>query len=408
MRHRVFGPLLLLLAVLASADLAAASAPTVIMLSLDGVRADYPDRTDLPGFSRLEREGARAEGLVPPFPPITFPSHVTLATGASVDRHGIVANDFRDPDRGRFHYVNDATWQKAEPIWVAAERQGVPSAIFFWVGSEGPWHGTSAGLYEHPFDSEVPDARKVDRILEWLDLSPPRRPRLIVSWWHGADAPGHRFGPDSPAVVAAMVVQDAQLVRLLAGLDARGLWDETTLVVVSDHGMAAVTQSVSLEAALGAKGIDAEVLASGGIASIHLADLARRDEAREVIAAIPGVELFAPDALPAQWRYGPAERLGDLVAVTAPPRAFREKTRDRVITSAGRRTGAHGYDASRADMRGIFFAMGRGVAPATKLGAVSSLDVAPTVARLLGIEPPRDAEGRAIEALAPPAADVRP
>ncbi|MCC6641182.1 MAG: hypothetical protein IT386_08470, partial [Deltaproteobacteria bacterium] len=116
----------------------------------------------------------------------------------------------------------------------------------------------------------------------------------------------------------------------------------------------------------------------------------------------------APDALPAQWRAGPAERLGDLGAVTAPPRAFREKTRDRVITSAGRRTGAHGYDASRADMRGIFFAMGRGVAPATKLGAVSSLDVAPTVARLLGIEPPRDAEGRAIEALIPPAADVRP
>ena len=59
-------------------------------------------------------------------------------------------------------------------------------------------------------------------------------------------------------------------------------------------------------------------------------------------------------------------------------------------------------------LRGIFFAMGRGVAPETKLGAVSSLDVAPTVARLLGIEPPRDAEGRAIEALIPPAADVRP
>ncbi len=396
----VRGLLLFLLAALAGAGTAVAGPPAVILLSLDGVRADYPDRGALPGFARLAREGARAEKLEPVFPPITFPSHVTLATGAAVERHGIVANDFRDAVRGRFHYVNDASWQEAEPIWVAAERQGVPSALFFWVGSEGPWQGTSARIYEHPFDSGVSEAKKVDRILSWLDLPPAQRPRLVLSWWHGADAAGHRFGPDSAAVNAALAEQDAQLVRLLEGLDAREAWADTTLVLVSDHGMADVSEGVSLGGVLAGKGIEAQVIPSGGIASIHLADASKREEARAALAALPGVEVFPSDALPAAWRYGPARRLGDLVAVTSPPRVFREGTLERVAATLGRRRGAHGYDAKRADMGGIFFAIGRGVVAGTKLPPVSSLDVAPTVARLLGIEPPRDAEGHVIEAFA--------
>lgn len=401
-------PLVLLLAALASVRPAAGAAPTVIVLSMDGVRFDYPSRSGLPGFARLARDGARAERLVPPFPPITFPSHVTLATGAPVDRHGIVANEFRDRARGRFDYANDASWQSAEPIWVTAERQGVPSAVFFWVGSDGPWDGVSAQVYERPFDSRIADASKVDRILAWLDLPEGERPRLVLTWWHGADAPGHRFGPDSSAVAAAMAEQDAQLVRLLTGIDERGRWADTTLLVVSDHGMADVSEGVSLGAVLAAHGIDAEVLASGGIASVHLRDPARRTEAHAVLAAISGVEVYASDALPESWRYGPAGRLGDLVAVTAPPRVFREKTLDRVAARLGRRRGAHGFDPARPDMGGIFFAIGRGASPGASLGPVASVDVAPTVARLLGIDPPRDAEGHPLAALVPPAEGGRP
>lgn len=401
-------PLLCFFAALASAGLAAAGSPTVILLSLDGVRADYPDRRPLPGFARLMTQGARAEKLVPVFPPTTFPGHVSLATGAPVDRHGIVGNEFRDRDRGRFRYVNDASWQEAEPIWVTAERQGVTSALFFWVGSEGPWRGTSARRYEHPFDSEIPEAKKVDRILGWLDLSAEQRPHLILCWWHGADRPGHRYGPDSAAVDGALAEQDAQLVRLLEGLDARDLWQDTTLVLVSDHGMAAVSEGIDLHEVLEEKGIASEVFPSGGIASIHLADPAQREEARAVLAGLPGVEVFASDALPAAWRYGPARRLGDLVATTTPPRVFRESTLARVAAGVGLMQGAHGYDPKRDDMGGIFLAMGRGVVKGTRLPAVSSIDVAPTVARLLGIEAPRDAEGHALAALAPPAAEAKP
>ena len=60
----------------------------------------------------------------------------------------------------------------------------------------------------------------------------------------------------------------------------------------------------------------------------------------------------------------------------------------------------HGYAPEHPDMAGIFLAIGRGVPAGARLDAVRMIDVAPTVARLLGIEPPRSAEGRAIAAIA--------
>jgi arylsulfatase A-like enzyme len=47
-------------------------------------------------------------------------------------------------------------------------------------------------------------------------------------------------------------------------------------------------------------------------------------------------------------------------------------------------------------MHAIFYAMGRGVPGDLELGEVRVIDIAPTVSQLLGIEPPRDAEGRGI------------
>lgn len=393
--------------VLALAGAAAGVEPTVIVLSWDGVRHDFPDRTTLPALARMARDGARAERLVPPFPSSTFPSHVTLATGARVDRHGIVANAFRDRARGSFVYENDAAWLRAEPLWCAAERQGVRSAVFFWVGSETPWEGVAATYRMAPFDGGVGEDEKVRQILAWLDLPAAERPRLVMSWWHGADAAGHRDGPDAPSVTAAMRQQDAALGALLAGIDARGLWSAVTLVVVSDHGMTAVDEAIDVRRVLADAGIAADVWNSEALATIWLAEPARRDAALRVLERLEGVRAYPVDGLPPDWHYDVPDRVGDVVAVVEPPRVFAayglwQRLRRRVALWLGGRQGGHGYDPRHEDMSGILFALGRGVPPGTALGVVSALDVAPTVAALLGIAPPRHAEGRALGALAVP------
>jgi predicted AlkP superfamily pyrophosphatase or phosphodiesterase len=387
---------------------ARAESPLVIVLSWDGTRHDYPDRGPAPALERMAREGVRAGRLVPVFPSQTFPNHVALATGARTARHGILGNRFRDRVRGLFDYSNDASWIEAEPLWVAAERQGRKAALFFWVGSETDWRGTGATYRKAPFDEAIPESVKVDQILAWLSLPEGERPALVMAWWHGCDSEGHRRGPDHASIGEKLRAQDAELGRLLAGLDARQAWSYTTLLVVSDHGMTRLEKGVDVSQALRERGIDAQVQASTAVADVFLADPARADEVVVALASVPGVRAYTREALPDRLAYRHPTRTGDVVALTDPPHAFaNSRTWNALVARArlalGGSVGGHGYDPEHPDMGGIFFALGRGVPKGLSLERVEAVDVAPTVARLLGIEPPAQAEGRPLPGIGEPA-----
>lgn len=390
---------------LAVALSAQAATPSVVLLSLDGVRFDQIDATGLPAFERIARDGARAERLQVVFPSLTFPNHVSLATGAPPDRHGIVMNAFEDRVRGRFSYGNDASWIDAEPIWAAAERQGVRAATFFWVGSETPWHGLVATHRRVPFDESIDEREKVRQILAWFDLPEETRPRLVLSWWHGVDSLAHRLGPNAARVAARLREQDTALGELLAGLDARGRWGDTTLLVVSDHGMSEVSAAIDPGTALSRAGIEARVQPGGGMAQIWLADPAQRERALGVLRGLPDLRVYPRDALPAEWRYAHPSRTGDFVLVTDPPHAIvepgaRPALLGRLFRALSATRGAHGFDPSLREMGGILLALGHGVPAGARLGELHTLDVAATVSALLGIDPPAQNEGRPIAALA--------
>lgn len=382
-----------------------ADAPLVIWLSFDGVRHDYPDRDDFPALQRMASEGVRARRLIPVFPTSTFANHVSMATCASVDRHGIVGNRFFDPVLGEFDYENDGRFINAEPIWSSAERQGIRTASFFWVGSESPWRGTAATYRMSPFDSGIDEAQKVDQILAWIDLPVDERPGLVLSWWRGADRVGHRKGPDDSSVAAQLASQDAQLARLLTALDARNVWSFTTIVVSSDHGMTSGQIEIDVDAAMSEIRVDSRHYSDGAVTYLSLANPSDLPRAEKKLRTIDGHTVYRSDAVPMELRISSPGRLGDLVLVAEAPHYYArsgtfEKLLGWIARVAGYNRGTHGYVPDHPDMAGIFYVLGRGVAREARLDAVSNLDIAPTVSHLLGIEPPRDCEGKVLSAIA--------
>jgi predicted AlkP superfamily pyrophosphatase or phosphodiesterase len=338
---------------------------------------------------------------------------VAIATGTHADRHGIIGNRFFDPTKGEFNYSNDASFIDAEPIWAAAERQGVRSAVFFWVGSETEWNGVGASYRRAPFDAAIGEAEKVEQILAWLDLPEEERPRLILSWWHGADTAGHRHGPDSEKTTASLREQDRHLARLLEALDQRRVWPYTTLVVVSDHGMIGVSEGIDAMAPLKKARIRGRAIPGAGYALIYLDDPSEREAAIAALSAVEGVRAFPPDAVPEGLRFRHPTRTGHVVAFTDPPQAFVRPWSQgagllRISRFLGNVVGAHGYDPdAHPEMHAILLAEGRGVAPASVLPAARAIDVAPTVAHLLGIDPPAHAEGKPIPGIGAAAAGDR-
>src|SRR5512146_1576190 len=114
----------------------------VLLVSIDGFRADYLDRPEAARLRSLAAQGVRARWLTPVFPSKTFPNHYSIVTGLYPEHHGIVSNTIRDPKTGRWFRISDAravrdsSWWGGEPVWVTAVKQGLRSASFFWPGSE--------------------------------------------------------------------------------------------------------------------------------------------------------------------------------------------------------------------------------------------------------------------------------
>ena len=368
------------------ASAAIGPADTVVLVSIDGMRWDFPSRAGATSFERLRREGASAGGLVPPFPASTFPAHATLATGVFPDRHGIVNNRFLDRERGLFRREDDASWLRAEPLWVTAERQGVRSALYHWVCGSGAWNGTSASL-SIPFAPGGTDSDAIERLIGWLDRTDADRPRLILSYLHGVDSAGHQEGPAAEAVDSRVRAVDRLIGRLMRSI--RRLDHPTSLVVVSDHGMAVASRVHRLDRLLTGEARRVRSVSSGATSNLYCPDAAACAAASKALHRVAGLEVYPFDHLPDDLRYRVAGRTGDLVALAPPGTYFADGPR-----RGGPLRGMHGYGPRERDMWGIFFAWGAGVRPGARRDRLHSTDVVPLICRLMGLQPPRYLDGR--------------
>jgi hypothetical protein len=376
-----------------STELATAP-PTVVLISLDGTRPADLTEALLPSLVELGRKGARADALVPVNPTNTFPSHVSIVTGVRPQEHRLVNNLFIDPVRGRFSRKEPHTWIESEPIWSVAERHGLPTVSFHWVGSEGPWKAGPGPRESKKFSSRTLEKTKVNQILKWLAIEDPLlRPRLITSWFHGADHAAHVSGPGTEAVRKSLSPQDVQIARLIDEMEKRGLFESTTLIFVSDHGMTLAKERVNLGRLLGRAGLELSLLGTGGFAVGVFEEGAKSDAQLALavkIARQAGLEAWPREDAPAKWHVGDP-RFGDFV-VRAPIGTA-------IVGATTMIDGFHGYDAEEPAMAGLLVARGRGVLAGATLGRVSSLAIAPTILELLGLPVPEQMKEPAIAEL---------
>lgn len=394
----------LLLACLSFASGCAAPAasdigPTVILIAFDGWRWDYGSKYEAPNLARLAARGVQAEGLIPPFPSKTFPSHYSVVTGLHPGRHGIVANNILDVGTGRRFSlsnraeVQDSMWWGGEPLWLTLRREGRIAAAMFWPGSEAP----VGGHWPHhwsAFDTSVPGEDRVDQVLAWLDLPAEERPALMTLYFEDVDAAGHADGPDSRAVREAVERVDGYLGRLVRGLDERGLLDRVNLVVISDHGMAETSADrlVVLDDYISLDDVDVVDINP----TLGLFPRAGREEMvyRALSAAHPRLKVYRRDETPEHWHLRDHHRIPPIVGVVDEgweilPRATVERRQTGALTTT---RGMHGYDPRGQSMIGLFVAAG----PAFKIGArvpaFANVHVYLALAQALDIPPaPNDA-----------------
>lgn len=362
----------------------------VVLVSLDGFRYDYPKEWGAPNINELARAGATApDGMLPSYPSITFPNHVTLVTGLYPEHHGIVSNVFYDPDRrALYSYTSpltnsDGSWYKGTPLWSLAEQQQMRAASFFWPGSEAMIAGERPDEYVH-FDDKFDDDKRIDQVIEWLKLPPAKRPHFITLYYSNTDHAGHIYGPDSTEERDQVHHVDALIGELKRDLDATHL--PIDLIVLADHGMVKVEGDwITLD-----KYADLTHFKTDGML-LYADTEGDAEKAYESFRTHPDPRFTAYRRadVPSYLHFNENAREGDPVIVPNGPYIFRahETTRKPPV-------GEHGYDVTRMpEMKAIFVANGPDIRPGTKLSSFPNVDVYDFIAKLLGLKPaPNDGD----------------
>ena len=384
-----------LLLIVAQWSTAATQRP-LILVSLDGYRADYLDRGYSPVLAALAADGVHAKGLRPVFPSLTYPNHYTLVTGLYPDQHGMVNNTMRDPVLGNFSPPNRAAntdgrwWDQAEPIWITAEKQGLRTASFFYPGTQAEIHGKRPSYWQL-FDSSVqPDAR-VDQALAWLDLPADQRPAFVSLYFEQADVAAHTYGPDSLQVDEALVTVDAALGRLVEGLRQRGMFGTTNLIVLSDHGMSATSTErvVLLDEIVNVDHID--LVSSIVNAGINPKPGYEAEVEGALLKPRPHLQCWKKSSVPKKFHYGHNARIPAIVCLT--DEGWMVTTAAIASKTAHAPLGEHGYDNDNPQMRALFVAHGPSFKQHLVVPVFDNIHVYALLAKLLGVTP-KATEGR--------------
>jgi predicted AlkP superfamily pyrophosphatase or phosphodiesterase len=364
--------------------------PHIVLVSLDGFRADYLDRYDAPNLRRIMRQGVRAEALLPVFPSKTFPSHYSIVTGMYSEHHGLVSNQFYDPKRnetyslGNRTTVEDGAWYRGEPIWVAAEKQGMVAATFFWPGSEAAINAVRPTYWKR-YDGSVPNEDRVDAVLDWLRLPHEKRPHFAALYFSDVDSAAHRFGPFAAEVETSVRSVDRMIGRLLDGFESLEIRNRIYLIVVSDHGMALTTPAHYLAIDSLIDTSDVRLSDSGPTANLHVSGPeSRAREVRDRInRTLKNGRAYLRAEVPRALHYSEDPRIGDVVIIMdSPYQIGPEARRPQAMVS-----GAHGWDpAVSSAMHGIFLALGPDLKSGATIAPFQNIEVYSLLAELLDLK----------------------
>jgi predicted AlkP superfamily pyrophosphatase or phosphodiesterase len=416
-------------------------AARLLLLSIAGLeRSSYADPAATPTLARLAALGIEAERVAPVSPPSAYPVHASLVTGRTPRAHGIPA-DRRLGERGvRAERYSHASQLRGASLWQLAAERKVPVAALDWPATLGA-----------DIDTLLPDVQPTRRGERYADLlaesatpalaarvreageageeaarpgrahdrllvdvaceraAAERPPALLLLRLTATEPRLRRHGPGSASARAAFAAADAELARLLGCFDAAGLLADSAVVVVGDRPFEAVHSTLRPNAALAEAGLvrrdtagevmswSALARSNGGSAFVYAKDEAAAVAARRALQAaarttggfriVPASEMVRLGADPEAW-FG---------LDASPGFSFADAAGGALVGPSEAR-GASGRLQAPAGATPAFLAFGRGFRRGVRVPEMSQLDVAPTLAAVLGLTL-EGAQGRALVGL---------
>ncbi|MCA9088755.1 MAG: alkaline phosphatase family protein [Planctomycetaceae bacterium] len=429
----------------------------VVIVSIDGFAAYLLDdpKVPLPTLRKLAREGCVVDGgMTVSNPSVTWPNHTTLVTGMEPGRHGVLANGVLvrggigvpviiDPRRDQRDLV------KVPTLADVAHAAGLSTAEVNWPCTRGSSsfddqfpdtpesmdHTTprlrrelvESGLLSDETHSSFRNRSVAGLDYVWTEaachLIRERKPNLLLVHLLNNDATHHALGPQTQAGYTANAYADMCLARIIAALEEAGIRQQTTLIVVADHGFTTTPKAIRPNVLLRQANLltvengkltqaQVHVVPEGGIGLVYCTNpLEAPETAAEFRKMFLNQEGVADVLLPERFdEVGIAsprdyEQSPDAILVAKDGYAVSGSVEgDTLVTTnteARTSLGSHGFISTLPKMKALCILSGAGIQAGKTLPTIENTAIAPTAAALLGLQLP-NADGKPLtEAMVP-------
>jgi len=425
----------------------------LVVISLDALNAkDFSQLQELPNFRQLLDNGAYAREVVSVYPSLTYPAHTSIITGTYPKKHGIINNEVFQPGSSEYDWYWFAKDIKVPTLVDLARQQNLRVGALLWpvlgqadINYNLPEIKAKAGENQTmvvlrngtPFfllDVELRYSKLRQGIKQpQLDnfvtasakhLIKSKKPNLLLIHLTDTDEHRHLAGRNSLQAKESLVRHDQRLGELVQAAKDAGIYEDTTFVVLGDHGFLDVHSQINLNTELkkaglistdtGGKLVDWKAMlhSADGSAYVYLRD--KNDESvRRQVAEILA-ELQANPRMGIEKVYNRQElqelKVGaeaEFMLEAQKGFSFTNEWSGEVISQVkpGRKpdgskisVATHGYSPQKPDYATFFLLAGPGVKKGAVLESINLVDEGPTLAALLGITMP-GADGRVLTEL---------
>lgn len=239
----------------------------VIVISIDGLRADAVHGSGARTLPRLMEEGAYSLEATTILPSITLPSHTSMLTGATPEMHGVLWNDERVEETGII---------ETPTMFAIARQAGYHTAAFF--SKPKFQHLMAPGTLDY---GQAPEGNgrwyagyTTESVERYLD---DHRPNLMFVHIGEPDYAGHTIGWGSMVYRWAVRRADGAVERILRKADESLGEGNYTVIVTADHGGHGRThgteavQDVTIPWIAWGKGVEAGTVLPTGIRTFDTA-----------------------------------------------------------------------------------------------------------------------------------------
>ena len=210
-------------------------AKRVLMLALDGIRVDGFQQAKTPNLDALLAEGVLSLNTRIVMPSITLPNWTSIFTGSGPELHGVASNKWTLENQTLKAVETDADGYYPSVFKLLKDNvKGVKTAYYWnWKPLIGPIN--QKYLDESNY---LPNDGYVENFNKAFDFMKANKdnPTVVFLYDVHTDHKGHKHEWMSPEYISAIEEADAEIGRLLERMKQEGIYEDTHIFFLSDHG----------------------------------------------------------------------------------------------------------------------------------------------------------------------------